>query len=329
MKLVTETTNTSPVDSSPRWSVNQPSMGVIDRAVSVSLVRFFLGGVLVAAATLKADSFLTSAASLPWYFAAALVFAELILAGLLFSGAMPLVTWWVTVFCFSCFALVASVKLWYGAVDCGCFGAIATPPWVALAIDLSAVVVLIFKYGEWRTPRPATPSSSLTRLSMATGLALVAVIAMKLVVSVSSVQRTLAMVDPAHWVGQRLPLLDEIDIGTELSSGAWIVILHRHGCAKCGDLLSDAELLTHQPGSRIALVELMPARTDIAPSAKGMLLGHLRRDDFIALPAPIVLQINDGRVVFAGNRLPSSRQEPATAYSNHSAQTVAFVEKVK
>jgi len=331
MKLVTETTNTSPVDNLPRLSVHQPSMAVIERAVSISLVRFFLGGVLVVAAALKADSFLTSSASVPWYFTAALVFAELILAGLLFSGAMPVVTWWATALCFSCFALVAGVKLWRGAVDCGCFGAVATPPWVALAIDLSAVAALILKYGEWRTPRLTTTSSSMTRLPMPIGFALVVVIGMKAIVSLSSVQPRLANVDPMHWIGQRLPLLDEIDIGSQLSSGAWTVILHRPGCAKCDDLLSDAESLMHQSGSRFALVELMAADagTEIARSTSGMLLGHLRRSEFSVIPAPLVLQIDDGRVVFAGDQLPSSRRSRATAYSNHSNQTVAFVEKVK
>jgi hypothetical protein len=205
MKMVTETTNTSPVDNSPRWSVNQPSMAVIDRAVSISLVRFFLGGVLLVAAVLKADSFLSSSTSLPWYFMAAFVFAELILAGLLFSGAMPLVTWWATALCFSCFALVASVKLWRGAVDCGCFGAIATPPWVALTIDLSAVAAF-----DIQVPRVACAATDSTferrpRLPMAIGFALVVVIGMKAIVSLSSVQPRLAEVDPMHWVGQRSP----------------------------------------------------------------------------------------------------------------------------
>jgi hypothetical protein len=331
MKLGTQTTSTSPVDNSPRWSVNQSSMGVIDRAVSINLVRFLLGTILLVAAALKADSFLTSSASLPWYFTAALVFAELILAGLLFSGAMPVVTWWATVLCFSCFALVAGVKLWRGAVDCGCFGAIATPPWVALTIDLSAVAALIFKYREWHALRRINASSNVTRLPMAIGFALVVVIGMKSIVSLSRVQTTLAEGDPTYWVGQRLPLLDEIDIGAELSSGAWTVILHRSGCTKCDDLLSDAESLSHQPDSRIALVELMAADagTEIAFSTSGMLLGHLRRSEFHVIPAPLVIQIDDGRVVFAGDQLPSNGRKRADAHSSHSVPTVAFVEKVK
>jgi hypothetical protein len=331
MKLVTETTNTSPVDNLPRLSVHQPSMAVIERAVSISLVRFFLGGVLVVAAALKADSFLTSSASVPWYFTAALVFAELILAGLLFSGAMPVVTWWAIALCFSCFALVAGVKLWRGAVDCGCFGAVATPPWVALAIDLSAVAALILKYRESSAPRRTDTSSNVMRLPMAIGFALVIVIGMKAIVSFSSVQPTLAAVDPMDWVGERLPLLDEIDIGAELSSGAWTVILHRSGCAKCDDLLAEAESLMRRPGFKFALVEVIAADagTEIALSTSGMLLGHLCRSEFSVMPTPLVLQIDDGRVVFAGDQLPSSRRSRATAYSNHSNQTVAFVEKVK
>lgn len=329
IEFVTETTNTSPVDNLSRLSDHQLLMRVIDRAVSISLVRFCLGGVLLVSAALKADTFLTSSASLPWCFTAALVFAELMLAGLLFSGAMPLVTWWATVLCFSCFAFVAGAKLWRGAVDCGCFGAVATPPWVALAIDVSAVAALIFKYRERHAPQPTATSSSVTRLTMSIGFALVVVIGMKAIVSLSSAQPAVAEIDPTHWVGQRLLLLDDIDIGAELSAGTWTVILHRPGCAKCGDLLSDVESL--KPGSRIALVELMAADTDtdIALSRNGMLLGHLFDGEFRDLPVPVVLELNHGRVVFAGNQLPSSKRERETAGSGHSVQTVAFVENVK
>jgi len=104
-----------------------------------------LGCVLLAAAALKAGMIFDSPAVLPWYLAIILVFAELLLAGLLFSGAIPLATWWAAVLTFSCFALVAGGKAWQGEADCGCFGAVATPPWVALTVDLSALGALLFK----------------------------------------------------------------------------------------------------------------------------------------------------------------------------------------
>jgi len=303
------------------------------RAASITRVRFLLGGILLVAATLKAESLFSSSASLPWYLTTVFVFAELTLAGLLFSGAVPLHTWWAALLCFSCFAVVAVVKLWRGAADCGCFGAVATPPWVALAIDLSAVAALLFEYRERSTPRQATSSRSLTRWPMAVGFALIAVVGMKAVVSISALQPTLAAVDPARWVGQRLPLLDGIDVGAELSSGVWTVILHRHGCAKCADLLSDAKSIAEQPGARLALVELLPpnAKTASARSANGMLLGHLPDRGFNAFPVPLVLQINDGRVMFASDQFPPNGRELATVHSSHSVQyrTVAFVEKVK
>lgn len=119
---------------------------------------------LLVAAALKADSFLNSSTSWSSFFTAALVFAELIMAGLLFSGAMPLVTWWATPLCFSCFLLVASVKLLRGEVDYGCFGAVATPPWVTMTIDLSAVAALTFKHHEWRVSVPATVITGLAAM---------------------------------------------------------------------------------------------------------------------------------------------------------------------
>lgn len=318
---MSSTCTRSPDRSTTKLYYVRAAVRLVDRAASITRVRFLLGGILLVAATLKASSFYASPASLPWHLAAALVLAELVLAGFLFSGVMPLRTWWAATLCFGCFALVAGVKIWQGVADCGCFGAVATPPWVALAIDIAALAALLFRYRDRSTPRQ-TPSSSLTRLPMAVGFALIAVVGMKAVISISTVQSTLAAVDPTNWVGQRLPLLNDIDIGADLSSGAWIVILHRHGCAKCTELLLDAKSIVHRPGSRIALVELMPhnAKTDDARTENGMLLGHLRGRESIMVPAPLVLQIIDGRVVFASDYFPSSGLELASADSSHYVQ---------
>ncbi|VTR92480.1 Marine sediment metagenome DNA, contig: S03H2_S13311 (Fragment) OS=marine sediment metagenome GN=S03H2_47275 PE=4 SV=1 [Gemmata massiliana] len=61
------------------------------------------------------------------------------------------------------------------------------------------------------------------------------------------------------WVGNRLPILDYIDIGDELAWGEWTIILYRHDCTKC-----QTELGRYQEGARtnadqrIAFVEIPP-----------------------------------------------------------------------
>jgi len=317
--------------------------------MSISRVRFLLGSILLVAAALKAESLFLSSATLftTGLLTAGLVLTELVLAGFLFSGAMPRPTWWAAVLCFGSFAIVASVKIWRGEADCGCFGAVATPPWVALAIDLAALGMLLFnrvarlcasypRFADWniecrtrnsegrsRNETMPSPSSfeipgskfcgSLTsypgsgrryedngwsRLPVAIAFALIALVGIKTVVAVASVQPALAATDPTTWVGGPLPLLADIDVGTQIKTGRWEILFHRSGCGQCEKVLDQLTVADRDPEApQLAIIQMSPSEaTKVSKEFDGLVTGNLHGGNYKTIPAPLLVRLTDGVV---------------------------------
>ncbi len=283
----------------------------VGRTLSFSGLRFLLGAILLTAASLKAEWLFVSAA---WPFGAGhagtglferwafgLVLFEIAFAAWLFSGRLPSFAWWAATGCFATFASVAAFKVLHGDADCGCFGVVRTPPWVALSIDLTALAALLATYRD-RTTRRKCPSSFALRLPAAVGYAMILLVATKislpLVLADGFNRNGASVMDPSRWVGQRFPLLEHIDIGPELSSGEYIVILHRHGCPLCEETLNAAwfrDAAGHS--NRIALIELPPyAAAQEAEFSQFAFAGRLNVDRPLPLTAPVVVLLKQGRV---------------------------------
>ncbi len=268
--------------------------------MSFAVVRFLLGAVLLTAAALKAESLLMSP---DWSFG--LVLFELTFAAWLFSGQYPAFAWWAAAGCFGTFAMVAGFKVLHGDADCGCFGVVRTPPWVALLIDVTALVALLTTYYDRATTR-TNRSTFISRLPKAAGYAVILLVAAKASLSLGFANGLTrdgaSLTDPSRWVGQRFPLLEQIDIGKKLSSGECIVILHRHDCALCEETLNAPWFCDSAYGGgdsgQIALVELPPCggnRNRDFP--RSILVGQLKSPEPCLLPAPVVVLLEDGRVV--------------------------------
>lgn len=270
-----------------------------------SAVRILLGGILLTAATLKGELLLRSGA---WPYDAwgfALVLFELGFAGWLFSGRLPAHAWWVSVACFATFATVTAAKLFRGEADCGCFGVVRTPPWVTLLIDIAALTALTATYRDRKAVGPHTSTLGY-RLPAAIGYAIILVVAAKLSLPLFGGnewrRQDATLADPSLWIGQRCPLLDQIDIGAELSTGECVVVLHRHDCAMCNETLGAAwfrDAARDVGGSlRLALVELPPcAGDDPQKVPRSLLVGRLNSPVPCLLPAPVVILLENGRVV--------------------------------
>lgn len=111
-----------------------------------------------------------------------------------------------------------------------------------------------------------------------------------------------SLADPSLWIGQRCPLLDQIDIGAELSTGECLVVLHRHDCPLCKETLNAAwfrDAACDAGGSRrLALVELPPCAGDDPQNVpRSLLVGRLNSSEPCLLPAPVVILLENGRVV--------------------------------
>lgn len=132
------------------------------------LVRILLAALLIVAACLKADNLLTKPA--PHWTEFLLVLFELSLAGVLLSEVRPNIAWWMATSCFGGFACVAVYKMLLGEQSCGCFGAVPTPPWIALVIDLLAILALFLTvHSRFSDTVDRKPRLAAARLPIASG----------------------------------------------------------------------------------------------------------------------------------------------------------------
>lgn len=301
------------------------------------LVRNLLGAILVIAAGLKSGSDPLMADAILGVSYMVLVLGELAFAAWLFSGRQPAFSWWACIACFANFAIFAGYKVLIGDPDCGCFGAISSPPWVALAIDLTVLSVLCV-VGQPRTrpvsvpcgagfqpaamsanttdPRCGRQAESLPHIRArvtarfgfvrATAYAIVLLLAARVgLMSLShrEIGHNIVMANPSDWPGSQFPLLRSTDLSEHLSSGQWLVVLHRPGCAVCEELLaklavvSDRNFKRETP--RLAILELPGGSTDVHRELP-ILAIHGRVTDRAVplLAAPLLTRLDDGEVVF-------------------------------
>lgn len=114
-----------------------------------------------------------------------------------------------------------------------------------------------------------------------------------------------AVLRPAVLIGARFPLLDRIDVGDRLATGAWLVVLHRHDCPACREALPDYGMLAHRWSMlghkpRVALVELPPHRTTGGaphPLLASCTLGRLIDLDGWQVETPAEFWLRDGIVI--------------------------------
>lgn len=98
------------------------------------------------------------------------------------------------------------------------------------------------------------------------------------------------------WIGQTLPLLNDIDIRDRIEHGRWRIALVHHDCPKCLEIIGrlEAEI---DGAFRTAIVELPPhgLRRDDANST--VVYGRLEDTDSYEIVTPLVLIIENGTVV--------------------------------
>ena len=76
------------------------------------------------------------------------------------------------------------------------------------------------------------------------------------------------ILEPKTWVGKRLSILDNINIGGQLAKGEWLVVLYREDCPRCREELPRyAELSNRLPQDRstrrVAAIAVPPMAMEI------------------------------------------------------------------
>ena len=228
------------------------------------VVRFMIAAILLSSAVLKTHQLATepllgSGLLQSRWLLALVVEYECFLACWLISGLYPEVAWRVSFATFGVFAVVVTGKGIVGETSCGCFGRLPTSPWLALSIDLVAVVLLwsvrssagrevsplpsCDEMGAY-VPNPRRPVGHVAGSVLCVWLVVAIGCGVAIASSRSGVAEAIGqrigntvVIEPERMVGRPFALGRYIDIGERLARGRWLVVFYRPGCADCERLM--------------------------------------------------------------------------------------------
>lgn len=201
-----------------------------------------------------------------------LVNFELSFGGWLLCGFYPIATRYAAVGCFTVFGFVSLTRAIAGDASCGCFGLLEVSPWITFAFDVTVVVTMLY----WK---PVTETSTNYRSHPRRAARLFGLVALFFIASTLITHKgptvvapvinyfmsgeDLVVLEPEQWVGMYFPLLNHIDIGSQLSDGRWVVLLYHHDCSSCRDSIPKyvrmADLESDQQSTlQVALIEVPP-----------------------------------------------------------------------
>lgn len=276
-------------------------------------MRWLIGLLLLSAASLKAYQLIFDPPVLTLSTAGrSLLFLQVILeyglALLVLSGLYWQQLRWIMLVFFISFAGYSLFLAITGAMSCGCFGPVEVPPWWTFFIDTAIVLGLFFfkrsKYQNAASIEAKSPTKN--RLLAGGTLFLVSVVALSASVFVSHGRTpesslfevgNLTILEPENWIGKELPIAHFIDV--DLSHGRWTVLLHRHDCPQCQQVLPRYEKLASL--EQVAVLEVPPFGDIVHNSSGAAVYGYLatEREWFVQTPVEIILE--NGIVIAASN----------------------------
>jgi hypothetical protein len=231
--------------------------------------------------------------------------AEGFLALWLLSGLWRRGARWGALAAFHVFFTLSLSGALAGEESCGCFGRVAIDPRWTAALDLAAILAL----WRWRPPEdPRWPIGSHSRRVAAFLLLfLVAGVPGGIVLAGRwpeiEADGAVVVLKPEQWVGRHCPLLPYTDIGEELSQGRWVVVLYRHDCPHCREVvpLYEAQArgaATDPAALRIAFLSVPPHGAPLWKFAtgSGCRQGRLSASKEWFGGTPAVLRLQDGVV---------------------------------
>ncbi len=302
-----------------------------------NIVVKILAIVLLAAAVLKGWQLLTEpvANNNIWSYRPFLILTvefELALAIWLLSGLFKKAAWLVTLLCFSAFSAITLYKGITGAESCGCFGSVHVNPWITLfAIDLPAVIALsIFRPGlslrsilafplallsfPWKRESIKTigrnllgPLPSVPRFVVTVFLAVIVLGISAPILAFNEppqITSRYEVLEPETWVGQKLPILEHIDIADSLKTGTWLILLYHYDCPDCDTAVPmyeqmARELEGNEDFLQIALIAVPPYGQGPVNESCPCTLGRLAETKEWFVTTPAVALLTDGRVTSA------------------------------
>lgn len=241
-----------------------------------------------------------------------LICFEVCFGSWLIAGVKTRWAWRAAIACYAIFAGVSAYKALLGVASCGCFGALEVHPMLTLTVDVLAVMLLIWcgkgveltNDAKMRRAVPRVASIALVLSLLATSLSIFG--NSRFVQGDGSLTSSgeLVLLESSSWIGKRWPLLTDSGLETQLASGNWGVLLYRHDCHVCHDVMIELEqsLLLGTFDARVALIGIDERRHDALIDrlqGLGCQAGYLPRDREWFATTPLRLLLNDGVCVSA------------------------------
>lgn len=172
-----------------------------------------------------------------------LIAVEFAIAIGLVMDLAPRLFWKMSTGLFTAFAGVAVFKLWQGQSNCGCFGAIEVHPAIMLGVDVFVIGLLV-------AFMPSGSESGTVANQMQVAVYMLVIATFAPAVAYITLQRApskvgdgrasgFVTIEPREWLKKDCKLINFVPPATadRLREGDWLVILHRHDCDACRELL--------------------------------------------------------------------------------------------
>jgi hypothetical protein len=181
-------------------------------------------------------------------------------------------------------------------------------PWITLfVIDLPAVLSLaifcpelgkkrLLHIAHWLEPMPNIVTLGVV---FVLGFSAVAVSSPVLILNEpKTVTNTYEVLEPETWIGKELPILEHIDIGGQLKTGNWLVVLYHHDCPSCAKVIPKIEKMANSLRSsddfmHTALIEIPPYGHAQRGENTNCTLGKLDNSKEWFVTTPVSLFVRD------------------------------------
>ncbi|MEN8251873.1 MAG: hypothetical protein ABFS32_23330, partial [Bacteroidota bacterium] len=156
----------------------------------------------------------------------------------------------------------------------------------------------LFRLPHWLEPMPNIQTLGIV---FVLGFSAVAVSLPVLILNEpKTVTSTYEVLEPETWIGKELPILEHIDIGEQLKTGNWLVMLYHHDCLGCTEAIPKIEQMARDLESsegllQFALIEVPPyGPPDAGPVSANTLCDvgrlNLSKEWFVTTPALSLIQ---------------------------------------
>ena len=270
-----------------------------------------LGIIFLLSATAKGFDYLLSPSYAspfqPLWYKVAVVELEFAFGLWLICGLYPRQTRWVGFLVFTVFGF-QNIRLWIaGETFCGCFGRLSPSPLMTIILDFGCIFILI-----WTRSPSRTTKFTMQPARILMGLTILGWIGIPWAFAMRQIDGPVE-IDPSVWIGRRLPILNQIEIASEIGKGRWSLVLYRHDCNLCKIEIPKFERMAlelrnlDQP-IRVAFIEVPPygeREESIVSKSTVAAVGRLSQAVRWSVRTPTVIAMNDS-VVLRPDQVPKA-----------------------